>query len=75
MLRCRSFTSDGRHSVGERVEAADLPQPSLVFVADMPAGRARQAYWPGDDGTLVYVVESVRKDGFTRFLEHRYTPL
>lgn len=41
-----SFTSDGKHSKGWLAEAPDLPAQAIAFEADMPAGRARQAYWP-----------------------------
>lgn len=41
-----SFTSDGKHSEGWLAEAPDLPAEAIAFEADMPAGRARQAYWP-----------------------------
>ena len=41
-----SFTSDGKHSEGWLAEAPDLPAQAIAFEAEMPAGRARQAYWP-----------------------------
>jgi len=41
-----SFTSDGKHSEGWLAEAPDLPAQAVAFEAEMPAGRARQAYWP-----------------------------
>ena len=41
-----SFTSDGKRSEGWLAEAPDLPAGAIAFEADMPAGRARFAYWP-----------------------------
>jgi hypothetical protein len=79
-----SFTSDGKHSEGWLVEAPDLPAEAVAFEADVPAGRARMAYWPApsvegddpDDGAgFVWVVEARTKHGWSRFTEHRYVPL
>jgi hypothetical protein len=67
-----SFTSDGKRSEGWRAEAPDLHPQALAFEADMPAGRARQAYWPHPDGGLAWAVESSMKKGWRRFVEHRY---
>lgn len=83
-----SFTSDGKHAEGWLAEAPDLPAGAIAFEADMPAGRARQAYWPrtvgessegevdeGDDGSgFVFVVEARTAQGWSRFTEHRYRP-
>ena len=52
-----SFTSDGKHSEGWLVEGPDLPAQAIAFEAEMPAGRARQAYWPAP------TVETVEDDG------------
>jgi hypothetical protein len=73
-LRMWSFTSDGKQSTGEHATAPELPQPNVAFEADMPAGRARFAYWPQADG-LRFVVEARTDAGWTRFLEHHYVPL
>jgi hypothetical protein len=73
-VRFWSFTSDGKHSVGELSVAEDLPQPCVAFEADMPAGRARFAYWPGEGTTVQFVVESRTKRGWNRFVEHTYVP-
>lgn len=64
-----SFTSRGERSQGWLVEAPDLPGGAIAFEADMPAGRARQAYFPGEDDGMTYVVEARRKTGWSRFLE------
>ena len=55
-----SFTSDGKHSEGWLAEAPDLPAQAIAFEAEMPAGRARQAYWPAP---AVDVVEGEGGDG------------
>lgn len=67
-----SFTSDGRRATGKRVAAPDLPAEALAFEAEMPAGLARQAYWPEADGTVTWVVEARNKSGWKRFLTHHY---
>jgi hypothetical protein len=51
----------------------DWVAPEAVgFEAEMPAGRARMAYWPATDGGFHWVVESRTKKGWNRFAEHRY---
>ena len=40
--------------------------------ADMPAGRARMAYWPEEGGGFHWVVESRTKKGWRRFVDHSY---
>lgn len=67
-----SYTSDGKRSTGRLVEAADLHPEAVAFEAQMPAGLARQAYWPEPDGTVVWIVEAKNKTGWNRFTEHRY---
>ncbi len=74
--RAWSFTSDGKQSVGLRVDAPDLPPGAIVFESDVPAGRARQAYWPGaGDVAFHWAVESRATTGWRRFVEHAYRPL
>jgi hypothetical protein len=70
-----SFTSDGKHSHGVVTEAPDIHPQALSFMAQMPAGRARQSYWPDEerDG-FFYAVEAETKKGWSRFLLHRYVP-
>ena len=41
-----SFTSDGKQSHGELTDASDIHPEAIGFVAQMPAGVARQIYWP-----------------------------
>ena len=38
----------------------------------MPAGVARQVYWPNELGGFDWVVESRTKRGWNRFVLHRY---
>ena len=66
-----SFTSDGKRSQGTAADVTDLHPEAVGFEADMPAGRARMAYWPHDDG-FKWVVESKTKSGWNRFTEHTY---
>lgn len=73
-VRCWSFTSDAARSVGwHSADLTGLPEGAIVFEADMPAGRARQAYWPADEG-FTWVVESRQRSGWRRFTEHHYRP-
>ncbi len=69
-----SFTSDGKQSSGWQDRADDVHPDALCFSADMPGGRARQIYWPGEDGDLRWAVESRNKKGFNRFVDHSYYP-
>lgn len=67
-----SFTSDGKHSEGTLADVTDLHPEAVGFEADMPAGRARMAYWPAGDGGFHWVVESKTKTGWSRFVQHHY---
>jgi hypothetical protein len=67
-----SFTSDGKRSQGALADVTDLHAEAVGFEADMPAGRARMAYWPAEDGRLRFVVESKTKQGWNRFVDHTY---
>jgi hypothetical protein len=67
-----SFTSDGKRSQGVLADVTDLHPEAVGFEADMPAGRARMAYWPDADGGFRWVVESKTKKGWNRFVEHVY---
>ncbi len=66
-----SFTSDGKRSQGRCADVTDLHAEAIGFEADMPAGRARMAYWPSEGG-FHWVVESKTKKGWSRFVEHVY---
>jgi hypothetical protein len=69
-----SFTSDGKRSVGKRVDGSDVHPSALAFEAKMPAGVARMVYWPAEDGGVHWAVESKTKKGWRRFTEHHYRP-
>ena len=68
-----SFTSDGKRSEGKQADVSDLHPQSVGFEAEMPAGRARMAYWPDEAGGFHWVVEAKTKKGWKRFTEHHYT--
>lgn len=70
-----SFTSDGKRSDGRLADVTDLHPEAVGFVADMPAGQARMAYWPAAEGGFHWVVESKTKTGWRRFVEHLYRPV
>jgi hypothetical protein len=67
-----SFTSDGGRAAGEVVDVRDIHPAALGFVAVMPAGRARQAYWTEGDGSLKWAVEAETPRGWERFATHTY---
>ena len=67
-----SFTSDGKRSNGVIADVTDLHPEAVGFEAKMPAGLARMAYWPVDDGGFCWVVESKTKKGWKRFVQHQY---
>jgi hypothetical protein len=67
-----SFTSDGKPSQGTAADATDLHPEAVGFEAQMPAGLARMAYWPDDDGGFFFAVESKTKKGWRRFMLHHY---
>jgi hypothetical protein len=67
-----SFTSDGKRSQRTVADATDLHPEAVGFEAQMPAGLARMAYWPDDEGGFFFAVESKTKKGWKRFLLHHY---
>jgi hypothetical protein len=67
-----SFTSDGKRSHGRLCVAPDVHPEAIAFEVEVPAGIARQVYWPGEDGAVMWAVESRTKKGWNRFLLHRY---
>lgn len=73
-LRFWSFTSDGKQSSGELTDATDIHAEGIGFVAQMPAGIARQVYWPDDTLGFHWAVESQTKKGWHRFVDHHYVP-
>lgn len=73
-VRFWSFTSDGKRSEGVLADVTDLHPEAIGFEAEMPAGRARMAYWPMPGGGFYWVVESKSKAGWKRIVEHHYRP-
>jgi hypothetical protein len=71
-IRFWSFTSDGKQSNGELTDATDIHPQAIVFVAHMPAGIARQVYWPDETQGFHWAVESQTKKGWNRFVDHHY---
>jgi hypothetical protein len=69
-----SFTSDGKQSQGRLVDVSDIHPEAVGFEAHMPAGLARQAYWPHPEGGVLWAVEAKTKVGWKRFTEHHYFP-
>lgn len=67
-----SFTSDGKRSHGALADGTDVHPEAVCFEAQMPAGLARMIYWPDDDGSVRWAVESKTKKGWNRFTEHVY---
>lgn len=70
-----SFTSDGKKSQGCIADGTDVHPDAICFEAQMPAGLARMVYWPGDDGSINWAVESKVKKGWNRFTLHKYHKL
>ena len=73
-IRFWSFTSDGKQSQGELIDASDIHPEAIGFIAQMPAGIARQVYWPDEAQGFHWVVESQTKKGWNRFVDHHYLP-
>jgi hypothetical protein len=71
-VRFWSFTSDGKHAYGVAADASDLHPEAIGFEATVMGRQARQAYFPADDGDVIWVVEAKAKKGWNRFVEHRY---
>ena len=69
-----SFTSDGKRSEGVIADVSDLHPQAIGFEAQMPAGLARMAYWPHEEGGMQWVVEAKNKKGWKRFTSHHYLP-
>lgn len=67
-----SFQSDGKQATGELTEAPDIHEDAVAFIAQMPAGTARQVYWPDDEGGFYWVVQSKTKKGWNEIVHHHY---
>ncbi len=68
-----SFTSDGKNSTGVLADVSDIHPEAFGFEAEMPAGLARQAFWPDDKNGFHWAVESKTKKGWNRFVHQHYT--
>lgn len=68
-----SFTSDGKQAHGQLTDVSDIHPEAIGFEAQMPAGIARQAYWPDGEGGFFWTVESQTKKGWNRFVLQHYT--
>jgi hypothetical protein len=69
-----SFTSDGKKSEGALADGTDVHPQALCFEAQMPAGLARQVFWPDEAGGWQWAVEARNKKGWSRFSLHHYRP-
>ncbi len=67
-----SFTNDGKQSNGLVADVTDIHPQAIGFAAKMPAGFARQVYWPDEQAGFFWAVESKTKKGWNRFVEHAY---
>jgi hypothetical protein len=67
-----SFTSDGGQATGAIANVDEIQPSALGFIAQMPAGRARQAYWLSSDSVLHWVVDAETAKGWERLASHEY---
>ena len=70
-----SFTSDKKQAQGVLADVTDIHPQAIGFEAQMPAGLARQVYWPDERAGFRWVVESKTKQGRNRFTQHHYLPV
>lgn len=70
-----SFQSDGKQAHGFLATADDIHPEAICFEAQMPAGYARQVYWPDEKEGFHWIVESKTKKGWNRFVHHHYLPV
>jgi hypothetical protein len=70
-----SFTSDGKQSQGQLADVTDIHPQAVGFEAQMPAGLARNIYWPDGNGGFYWAVESRTQKGWNRFVDHHYLPV
>jgi hypothetical protein len=70
-----SFTSDGKQARGQLAAVSDVHPQAIGFEAHMPAGLARNIYWPDSENGFYWAVESHTKKGWNRFVEHHYLPV
>ncbi len=67
-----SFTSDGKNSQGYLADVSDIHPQAIGFEAQMPAGLARQAYYPHEEEGFIWVVESKTRKGWNRFTQQHF---
>jgi hypothetical protein len=70
-----SYTSDGKKAEGVLADGSDVHKDAICFEAQMPAGLARQVFWPDEKAGFRWAVESRTKKGWNRFTEHHYKPV
>lgn len=70
-----SFTSDGKQSQGILADVTDVHPDAVGFEAEMPAGLARNVYWPDEEVGFHWAVESHTQKGWNRFVSHHYKSL
>jgi hypothetical protein len=70
-----SYTSDGKKSTGKLADGTDIHPQAVCFEAQMDAGLARQVFWPGENGEMLWAVESKTKKGWNRLAFHHYRPV
>ncbi len=63
-----SFTSDGKNSVGKLTDVSDVHESAFGFESIMPAGIARQMFWPDEKDGFNWAVESKTQKGWNRFV-------
>ncbi|MES2477971.1 MAG: hypothetical protein V4561_02715 [Bacteroidota bacterium] len=68
-----SFTSDGKNSTGKLSDVSDIHDLAFGFEATMPAGIARQIFWPDEKEGFNWAVESKTKKGWNRFVQQHFT--
>ena len=69
-----SFTSDGKNSTGKLADVSDVHPLAFGFEARMPAGIARQVFWPDEKEGFHWAVESKTKKGWNRFVQQHFLP-
>ncbi len=67
-----SFTSDGKNSTGTLTDVSDIHKSAIGFEAKMPAGIARQIFWPDEKEGFHWAVESKTKKGWNRFVQQHF---
>ena len=70
-----SFTSDGKNATGNLADVSDIHESAFGFEAVMPAGIARQIFWPDEQEGFHWAVESKTKKGWNRFVHQHFVKL